>query len=139
MLQEPENSWWPMGYIDHNFYELSNEKQYDFVIDLIIPWYINFYVSWQRYEKKDSLLWITYNELFSDKKGTLEKIMSYYGIKKKITEKEISKCEELIKDKTRKTNKKLTENAIPLSQAQKERIVNLTSFYKDINFNKIGL
>lgn len=139
MLQEPENSWWPMGYIDHNFYELSIEKQYDFVIDLIIPWYINFYVSWERFEDQESLLWITYDELFSDKVGTVQKILKYYGISKKIKLELIEKSEEKIKGKTRKTKSDISKSAIALSSEQKERIISLTQYYKDINFEKLGI
>ena len=139
MLQEPENSWWPMGYIDHNFYELPITKQYDFVIDLILPWYLNFYVSWERYESKEQVLWITYEELFADKTGTLKRILDYYGISKKITEKGLDKAETNIQGQTRKTKVEISEKAIDLSEQQIARIISLTNYYKDINFDRIGI
>lgn len=139
MIQEPENSWWPMGYIDANFYELTIEKQYDFIIDLLLPWYINFYVSWEHYAEKEGLLWITYEELFSEKLETLQRILNYYGISKRITHKNLEKAEVKIKGQTRKTKKEISESAIDLSEYQVAKIRALTKYYKDINFEKIGI
>jgi hypothetical protein len=139
MILEPESSWWPMAYIDHNFYSLSTEKQYDFVIDLIIPWYINFYVSWQRYQEKNSLLWITYEELFTDKLAVLKKILDYYGIKKDITLMDVANHENFIKGKTRKTNLDKLNKEIKLSEEQINKIKTLTNYYGDIDFSKLGI
>lgn len=139
MILEPENSWWPMGYVDHNFYKLPIEKQYDFVIDLIIPWYINFYVSWQRYKDKDALLWITYDELFANKIETLKKVLIYYGINKNFTLEDIHYHEEKIKEITRKTNQNKLGDKVNLTQEQLNKITKFTEYYPDINFNLLGI
>ncbi|MEZ4874060.1 MAG: sulfotransferase domain-containing protein [Flavobacteriaceae bacterium] len=139
MLQEPENSWWPMGYVDHNFYDLPIERQYDFVIDLLLPWYINFYVSWQRYAQKEELLWITYEKLFSAKEETLQEVLQYYGIKKKVTLKDIEKHEKKIEGKTRKTQTKIAKETVLLTEIQKEKIKRLAQYYPDVDFGKLGL
>jgi hypothetical protein len=139
MILEPENSWWPMGYVDHNFYKLPIEKQYDFVIDLIIPWYINFYVSWQKYKDKDALLWITYDELFANKMETLKKVLVYYGINKNVTPEDILYHEEKIKEVTRKTNQNKLGDKVNLTQEQLNKITKFTEYYPDINFNLLGI
>src|SRR5207248_2790456 len=33
---------------DHCTRDLSDERRLDFVIDLAVPWFVNFYVSWHR-------------------------------------------------------------------------------------------
>lgn len=139
MYNEPQNSWWPMGYIDHNFYELNISEQYDFIIDHMIPWYINFYVSWKRYKKYDETLWLTYEEMMSNKLDCLQKIMDYYEVKYQVTEKIILKHEELIKGKTRKTDLSTIKERTELTKNQKNKIISLTAYYKDIDFSKIGL
>ena len=139
MINEPDHSWWPMAYVDHNFYALSIEEQHDFVIDLIVPWYINFYVSWKRHPENDKLLWISYDELMNDKLGTLKLIFDYYGIKLKIDEAELLKHEANIEGKTRKTKPSASNEKLTLTSQQKSRIISLTRFYKDIDFTKMEL
>lgn len=59
----------------------SEEKLLDLVIDLAIPWYVNFYVSWYRLCNQGNVnaLWISYEELMSDKQDTLRKILEFLG------------------------------------------------------------
>ncbi len=139
MINEPDQSWWPMAYIDQNFYELSTEEQYDFVIDLIVPWYINFYVSWFRHPKREKLLWIDYDELMKDKVGTLRKIFEYYGIEQYIDDAILREHEKKIEGKTRRTKQTDPKERLALSSEQRSRIVDLTRYYRDVDFAKMNI
>lgn len=138
MIQEPENSWWPMAYIDEDFYKLDTSSQYDFVIDLILPWYINYYVSWYKYTsvKNKDVLWITYEELMKDKVGMLNRILEYYSIDHKVDEEVLLAAEAKIKGKTRKTVLKGNDQKVYLSESQKGKINRLTDYYPNVDFNK---
>ncbi len=37
----------PMAYVDDEFLRWSEERQYDFVIAMFMPWLLSFYASWQ--------------------------------------------------------------------------------------------
>jgi hypothetical protein len=135
MLNEPENSWWSMAYVDENFYSLSPMKQLDFVIDLIVPWYINFYVSWFEHSQTNNILWITYSSLLKDKINTIKKILEYYDIEAFVDDEVLKNAENLIEGKTRKTRK----NNIELSQTQKVKIDSYFEYYPNINFDNFIL
>src|SRR5215472_10931654 len=47
----------------------------DMIIDLALPWFVNFYVSWHRLCEQGAVdaLWLTYEELSADKEATLRR------------------------------------------------------------------
>src|SRR5208283_2913013 len=47
---------------DQSMKDLSEEQRLDLIIDLTVPWFINFYVSWYRLCEQGAVeaLWITY-------------------------------------------------------------------------------
>jgi|TARA_R100000479_G_scaffold33554_3_gene14212 hypothetical protein len=141
MHAEPQNSWWPMGYVDEDFYKLTPKQQCDFVIDLILPWYFNFYVSWFKHEKNTNknLLWLTYEELMQDKLVTVNKILDYYNINITIKEQILLAAEAKVKGKTRKTV--LPDNCpkVSLNEIQILKINSLSKYYPNVDFNKFGI
>ncbi|RNC83951.1 MAG: hypothetical protein ED557_09275 [Balneola sp.] len=118
--------------------KLDSEQFIDLIIDLAIPWYINFYVSWYRLceQKIINTKWVTYEELFSDKEKVLRDIMRFLGfgeigtIDKNILSKKYSTYNS---DKNRETSRSL------LTDLQIEKVYDYTSHYKDIDFSKFGL
>ena len=138
MIQEPENSWWSMGYINDDFYNMDTSSQYDFVIDLILPWYINYYVSWYTYTtiQNENILWITYEDLMKDKLGTLKKIYQYYEIDFNVDENALLIAEKNIEGKTRKTVIKDNQKKTDLTEYQKKKIDKLTTYYPNVDFNR---
>lgn len=141
MLAEPQNTWWPMGYVDESFYNLTPERQCDFVIDLMLPWYINFYVSWFEYQRsaQENIFWLTYEELMRDKVVTINKILDYYSIRLTIDEKILLASESKIKGETRKTVIPDNNFKISLNENQILRIKSLVSYYPQVNFNNYNL
>src|SRR5215472_7029658 len=61
---------------------LSDEQLLDMVIDLAVPWFVNFYVSWHRLCAQGAVdaLWVTYEELFGDKEKTLRGVLAFLGM-----------------------------------------------------------
>lgn len=138
LINEPNNSWFPMAYIDENFYTLSIERQYDFVIDLMVPWYINYYVAWDAYMRDSGKepLWITYEQLMRDKIATINKVLNYYDIDRTIDKELLVAIEKQISGKTRKTVFKDNEIKVDLTVTQKDRIKAYTKYYPNVNFDK---
>jgi len=69
----------PAAFVDEDFENLPEERQHDFLIDLAMPWYIHFYVSWWKAENK---LLVTYEDLVEDParemRERIQKFCSYY-------------------------------------------------------------
>jgi hypothetical protein len=123
--------------------ELDLETQLDYVIELALPWYIDFYVSW--YEAgtngKIDVQWISYEEMIADWNMSIRRILDVYGIKR--TDAEIEEAIQRTLEKgQRKTlqirlNKGVVGRGNLLSDAQKERVRALTRFYPWVDFSRI--
>ncbi|MBD3291231.1 hypothetical protein GF337_20690 [candidate division KSB1 bacterium] len=133
----------PTIYANEKFTELDEESQYDFIIELGLAWYFNFYVSW--YEAAESgrveTLWITYEQAILDWNDVLKKITTFYKIKKTDAD---------IQDALNRTmnrgsgNIRLNKGVAgrgkkTLTQKQQEKIKNFARFYPWVDFSKIGL
>ena len=78
--ESPDN---PMAYVDPDFVNWPERTQYEFIIDMAIPWYLNFLGTWSKasHEPGISLLWLKYSDWIGDTAGTLKKIDAFCGLK----------------------------------------------------------
>ena len=67
---------------DQTTRDLSDERLLDMIIDLAVPWFVNFYVSWHRLCEQGAVdaLWVTYEELFADKEKTVRQVLDFLGL-----------------------------------------------------------
>jgi hypothetical protein len=68
-----------MFHFDPAFLQWEERRQYEFIIDLVLPWYLNFLGTWIDANKhKDiSLLWLNYSDWIDDPKATLKQIDAF--------------------------------------------------------------
>lgn len=137
-----ESKIWMMGYVTDDFFDLCENEQYDFIINLILPWYFNFYVSWYEAEreKKIEFLWITYEDMVEEPVVCFNNILRFLNVNK--TEQEIKRTLKLDikKGKRDKFNKGITgRGAKLLSEEQKLKIKSYKKYYPNIDFCRIGL
>lgn len=124
-------------------YKMLNEKQnLDFLVDLATPWYINFYVSWYEAERRGEvdILWTTYEELLESTNQLIERIIKWYGLEKYTPD--IDSAIRVVSEKGRRNryNKGVKgRGELMLSDSQKERIRNMTTYYPNVDFEKLGL
>lgn len=122
---------------DDTIRQCPDHRLLDVIIDLVVPWYVNFYVSWFRLCEQGAVeaKWVTYEAMMSDKRGTLEDILNFVGARNisSTTEDALALRADTYNvggsgrgDKT-------------LSTPQKERIKHLFSYYPDVDFGKYGL
>ena len=129
-----------MCIVTDDYKKLNKSAQYDFIIDLALPWYFNFYVSWFYTTQKRQIetLWLTYEEFISNKAETLDKAIKFYGIRK--SKNEIDKAVNRAQLKDTKFNKGVIgRGTTALSDAQKERIISRAKYYLDVDFSPIGI
>jgi adenylylsulfate kinase len=110
------------------------EEQADFVTQMAIPWYFNFYASWQQCPDK---LVLYYEDLVSRPEWVLRRVCEYL---------QIDASDELIKTAVananstgKRKNKVSPGRGNNLSQENKTAIVRMANYYPDLDFSEIGI
>lgn len=127
-------------FANDEFYKLDEKQQLDFIIELGVPWYINFYVSWVSACEEGAVipLWLTYDEVVKDKNVTLKRIAEFIGVNK--SEEEIARSIQAVGKNNVRFNKGVEgRGAQILTEGQIQRIKDFTRFYPWVDFSRIGI
>src|SRR5947209_147996 len=121
---------------------LDEEMKIDLLIENVIPWYFQFVASWDLAEKEKrlELLWLSYEEMVSDKTSSVLKVLEFYGLgaSRRGVEQRIRQIES--EERKIRFNKGVTgRGRLGLNLQQKEQISRLTRYYPSIDFSRIGL
>ena len=124
-------------WLDEETQGLTDPQLTDMVIDLAVPWFVNFYVSWQRLCAKGMVdaMWVSYEDMMADKMGTLKRILRFVGFP----------CDEDIdtgileqKYSTYRDGRSHHGREV-LSEDQKQRIRRHFSYYSGVDFGMYGI
>lgn len=122
--------------------KLTAEHKYDLIIDHMMPWYISFFASWadvMRAGRLDCKL-VTYDAMIDDKPGMLAAILAHQCLSKSAAECTAAVTAVDGAAAGTRLNKGVGGRGVAaLSDAQKERIRRLASYYSDIDFSVVGL
>ena len=120
--------------VDKDFKNWDSAKQDEFIVDLAIPWYINFFVSWSECHNKAL---VTYEELNRDSLCTVKRLLSELGI---------SASNETIGEYIKAAEKTDTLKNVAtvgrgeaLSQYLKNRMRRFASYYPGVDFTPLGI
>ncbi len=133
----------PTMYCDERFLDLDERTQLDFIIDLSMPWYLNFYVSWYVASQKAAVptLWLRYEDAIRDWGAAVKQIADFYGLER--SEEEIQRALERTgrydRRKIRLNKGVAGRGARTLTRAQQQRIVRLARYYPWVDFSAIGI
>jgi hypothetical protein len=123
-----------MIWVDEDFKKLDPAKRLEFIVDLAIPWYICFFLSWN--ECRDKIL-ITYEDLINDTGGTVKHLLNKL---------EISASDESISEYIYKASKAETLKNVAkigrgeeLSQKLVDKVNRFASYYPSVDFTPIGI
>lgn len=132
---------WPHFDVPFDFNEWEESRQFDFLIDLAIPWYIHFYVSWKKQylNKKMDILFINYEDFNKNPLSVFKTMLEFLGhdFQNQDIEKSIEKVKLMAKSKNRINKGVLGRGEAFLTPSQKERILDCTGYYPDIDFKEI--
>ena len=130
----------PWAYFDETVYTLDPEEQINALIDLVIPWYINFYVSWFYAEKLNlcRFLWMTYQELKADHESCVRRVLDFANVSRS-DEKIASTVQGSPQTNTRRNVGMQGRGQTQLTDEQRGRIVRFTEYYPKVDFTRIGL
>jgi len=122
---------------DQSTKELSDERLLDMIIDLAVPWFVNFYVSWYRLSEQGAVdaLWVTYEELFGDKEKTVRQVLDFLGLRYTagIDPGILSRKYRTFRDG------RVGQGALTLTTEQQRRLRERFSYYPGVDFGKYGL
>lgn len=133
-----ENPRFNMAWMDERHLHLPLKTQMDLIIDLALPWYINFYVSWYEGMREVDVSWVCYEDLSSDTHAALKNLNHSIG-KAVSDERILSIINELASKKSYRFNKGVCGRGENLSEDQKKRIKNFASYYPWVDFSPIGI
>ena len=128
-----------MGYLNERYFELDKSSRIDLLIDLFLPWYVSFFVSWQDAELRNKcpVLWVRYEEMIADTPGTIGRILGHYNVA--VPSERISDAIERARGGDVKLNKGIAgRGKSTLSQEQLRRIQALTRHYPWVDFSPIA-
>ena len=129
-----------IGYVSKSFLELSNQKQNEYLIDILAPWLIQYYASWYNYAQNNSnILILTYEDLVENTSSNLKNIGSFH-------EKDFS--QDYIDNVINKVSLQLESNNFNvgkqgrgniLSKDLIEKTKKFKLYYPEVDFSLIGL
>ena len=117
--------------------DLSDERRLDLVVDLAVPWFVNFYVSWYRLCEQGAVeaLWLTYEEMIADAEGTVRKALAFLGLDADapIPAAVLERKYPTFRDG------RVGQGASALTALQRERLRERFAYYPDVDFGRYGL
>jgi len=130
-----ESNYMPMGYITEEMREWPDAALDDFISQLIIPWYFNFFLSWR--ECSDALI-ISYEDINRDKHDVVRRVLEFAGLEStdEVVADAVAATEE--GGKTRK-NRAVLGRGAELNPEVRQRIFDYAGYYPDIDFSIIGI
>lgn len=125
----------PSGWVDKGHLELSDNELDSFIVDIMIPWYLSFFVSWKSCE---DACFFSYEELVEGKQELFfTRLFEVVGFE--ISDEDIKLALEKANNKFTRFNVGITGRGKMLSKANKQKLLNLCSHYPNINFSQIGV
>ena len=130
----------PIFNASDEFLAKPQSDQFDELIDLVLPWYVNFFMSWKKAETGGmELLWITYEDMMTDKAGTVRRVLDFYGTTQFIDRVD-SAISRVVKGPDTRFNKGVSgRGEEQLSADQRRRITDRFRHYPDVDFSSIGI
>lgn len=121
------------------FQTLEEGRRLDYVIDMVMPWYVSFYVSWANAAQRGDveLHWIRYENLVEQPMDELQAIMDFCELP--VFSCVIQTAVEHVnqnRDQTR-FNKGIVGRGQALTEMQRQRLKNLVSYFPDVDFSRI--
>jgi len=123
---------------DQTIMDMSDERKIDCLIDFAVPWCINYYVSWIYFTRQGQFeaKWVHYDDIMDNWEATIRSTCDFVGMGHKCTDEALVPLKQSRNSPYNSTKQGADLN--PLSMEQKKRIVNMISYYPDVDFAEFG-
>ena len=129
----------PMAYMDDLHWSLLDDAtRLQFIVDMVAPWYFNFYAGWFASElvRNKTAYVCQYERLKLDPCGELMRICEHFGLPR-TQSKAQSAVDRTARQPTR-LNKGIIGRGVKLSNAQKATLARMRNYYSNIDFSAAG-
>jgi hypothetical protein len=130
----------PSGFMTRQIWDaLDQNARWSFIVDLIVPWYFNFYCGWvtSSLYAETRIKMVTYNELRNDTLGTVSSLLDYCGEHRE--SEHIQAALDCQATRKNRLNKGLIGRGDSLPAHLKERVRSFTRYYPSVDFGPLGL
>jgi hypothetical protein len=120
-----------MAQVDLAFRDWDEERQYMFIARTMMPWFVDFYVGWERVPEK---LTVTYEALMADPSGTVARVAAWAGI--------AATGDEIVQalaatGQSATFNKGGSGRGKSVPEAARAHVLALTAHYPDVDFTPL--
>lgn len=124
----------PMAWLTDEHAALPDADLEQTIADLVMPWYVNFFVSWQ---SCDRALQVGYDEVRCRPESVVSRIASHAGIR--ANDRDISAAVSRAAKRPRRMNKGVAGRGKSISPNAIRHIKRLTAHYPSIDFSPVGI
>ncbi|MEM8551967.1 MAG: sulfotransferase domain-containing protein [Pseudomonadota bacterium] len=130
-----ESKFMSMAYVGEDFDQYSDHEAAAFVADMVIPWYVNFFVSWTAAPIVAPL--VVYEDLVNQPQTVLANLLAHHELdySAETIEQAISKAS----GRYTRLNKGVSGRGENLPEVVKARVRHYASYYPSVDFAPIGL
>ena len=129
----------PMAYMDdQQWRRLDDAARTQFMIDMVAPWYFNFYAGWFASDLvRNKIAYVCrYENLKSDPRAELIKICEHFGLP--LNDRRAQSAVERAASQPTRLNHGVIGRGATLSDEQKATLARMRSYYSDIDFSAVG-
>ena len=129
----------PMAYMDdQQWRRLDDGARTQFMIDMVAPWYFNFYAGWFASDlvRNKTAYVCRYENLKSDPCVELIKICEHFGLP--VNESRAQSAVNLASSQPTRLNQGVIGRGAILSDEQKATLTRMRNYYSDIDFSAVG-
>jgi hypothetical protein len=131
---DPDRRIGPAAYVPHAYFQWPDTQKFDFIIDMLIPWYFNFFVGWKDFAGGS---WVSYEELLAKPFAVIKNISDGFGLG--CSDVDINGA--LLSASQRPTRKNVAKagRGAMLMATHKDKIRDFARYYPEHDFSQIGL
>lgn len=133
-ISEPNRRIGPIAYVPDEYFGWPLDARLDFIIDMIVPWYFNFFVGWT--DCPDAL-WVTYDELLDGPQATTRRIADALSLN--VDDAAIGLALEAASLRPTRRNVAAAGRGRSLTEQHRQKIHRLASYYPACDFASIGI
>ncbi len=126
---------WPMAFIPSDLHRWSDEALFNFIAEMVMPWYFNFYVNWASYRGPMRL--ITYEWLNRDPHGVLAAVAGDLGLA--VSDADIAAAVDEGQGQQTRRNKAILGRGVDVPDDARARIMAQARWYEGVDFRPLGL
>jgi hypothetical protein len=134
---------WPTFFTsDERFRELDEDTQFQQIVEVGLPWYFDFFVSWSDVTRGRALetMWLAYEEAVVDWEAAVARVAEFYGLEASTADVAAALERTGRRARSLRLNRGVAGAGQELlSPAVQDRIRSFARFYPDVDFSPIGL